>query len=555
MIAINLDKVVKSYGTQLVLDGACWEIHQGTKIGLVGANGAGKSTLLKLIVGEEEPTRVPGQAAGTIYRMKNLTIGYMAQEPALQPGRTVLEEALLAVPAIADTEAELADLEAQMADPAVYADADRLARVLDQHAATLDRYRALGGETYASRVQSTLRDLGLSEDQWDQPVETLSGGEKKLVALVRLLVARPDVLLLDEPDNHLDLAAKRRLERLIPNYDGTVVLISHDRYMLDLVVDEIAEVEDHRVTVYGGNYSEYAYEKKTALLRQQQLYGVQQNEIRRLEQSRNRLMEWARRSGGNPKFVRRARNIQKRLDRMDRIDRPILERKRMGLALSANGRGSQKALELVGVEKAFGDVAVLRGVDMRVWAGERVGMLGPNGAGKSLLFRIILGEEESSAGVVKVGPSSTIGYYAQEHETLDVSRTPVEMVRGIAPMYEEQAYGFLGRFLFDYHMARKPIAELSGGEKSRLQLAQLVLEEPNLLLLDEPTNNLDLASCEVLEDALEDYTGTVVAISHDRYFLDRIAARDGGRIVELDEGRVTEYAGGYTYYAEKKEIE
>jgi len=547
MIAVNLDKVVKSYGAQLVLDGACWEIHQGAKIGLVGANGAGKSTLLKLIVGEEDPTPAPGQPVGTVYRMKGLTIGYMAQEPALQPGGTVLEEALRAVPAIARLEAEMGGLEAQMADPAVYEDEARLARVLDQHAAALDRYHALGGETYASHVQSTLRDLGLAEDQWDQPVETLSGGEKKLVALARLLVQRPDVLLLDEPDNHLDLSAKRRLEQLIPNYDGTVVLISHDRYLLDLVVDQIAEVEAGRVTVYEGNYSEYAYEKRMALLRQQQMYGIQQREIRRLEESRDRLVQWSRQSGGNQKFVRRAKNIQKRLDRMDRIDRPVLEPRRMGLALLANGRGSQKALELVGVEKSFDGVAVLRGVDLRVWAGERVGLLGPNGAGKSLLFRIVLGEEEASAGEVKVGPSSTIGYYAQEHETLDVSRTPVEEARSVAPMYEEQAYGFLGKFLFDYQLARKPVAQLSGGEKSRLQLAKLMLESPNLLLLDEPTNNLDLASCEVLEEALEDYTGTVVAISHDRYFLDRMA----GRIVELDGGRVTEYPGGYTYYAEK----
>jgi ATP-binding cassette subfamily F protein 3 len=437
---------------------------------------------------------------------------------------------------LARVEAELARIEARLADPDVYGDEKALTRTLDHQARLLDEYTRLGGPGYEGRVRSTLRSLGFANADMNLPVEALSGGQKKLVGLARLLVTQPDLLLLDEPDNHLDLEGKAFLERFIRSYRGAVIIVSHDRYLLDLVADEIVELEDGRLTRYPGSYSEYAFEKQMRLLRQQQLYQAQQKEVKRLEQAAKRLLTWGA-VYDNVKFIRRGRNILKRLERMDRLDKPVLERRRMGLELDG-WRGSNKVLD------------ILAGLNLLLWRGERVGMVGPNGAGKSLLFRLILEQETASSGEIKIGPSVKVGYYAQEHETLDYGRTLIDTVRQAAKLSEEGAVRFLGRFLFDYDQARGLVANLSGGERSRLQMALLMLSDANFLLLDEPTNNLDIPSAEVLEDALADFEGTVFVISHDRYFLDRVA----GRIVELDEGSLTEYIGGYSDYQAAKGI-
>jgi len=329
--------------------------------------------------------------------------------------------------------------------------------------------------------------------------------------------------------------------------------VSHDRYLLDETVTCIAEVEDRRLTVYQGNYSAYAVEKQLQLLRQQQMYEAQQKEIARIEAAIARFEYWAS-IVVNERHIRQARSRQKMLARMERIEKPVLERRRMGLEL--NGwRGSRKVLEVAGLDKAYpvagspgSQRIILAGLSLLVWHGERVGLLGSNGAGKSVLFRCILGWEQPSGGQIRVGPSVKIGYYAQEHETLDPDKTLVEEVRQVRPMYEQAAVSFLGRFLFPYRMVRNRVRDLSGGERSRLQLAKLMLSDANFLLLDEPTNNLDLPSCEVLEGALDDFEGTVLVISHDRYFLNRVV----DRIVDLEEGALTEYRGDYTYYGEEK---
>ena len=559
MIIVNLDNVHHSFGTQTVLEGVSWEIQAGQKIGLVGPNGAGKSTLLRIIAREIQPQ------AGFIYRHKGVRIGYLAQDPALDPARTVWQETLHAASDLLRLEAELRHLEARMAAPEVYGDEARLERVLAAHARAQTEFERLDGYRHESRVREVLHALGFAEADFDLPVSALSGGQKKLVGLAKLLVAEPNLLLLDEPDNHLDLEGKAYLERLINAFSGTVVIVSHDRYLLDETVHLIAEVEDRRLTLYQGNYSAYAVEKQLRLLRQQQQYAAQQKEIVRIEAAIARFELWASITF-NPRAARQARSRHKMLERMDKVERPVLERPRMGLEL--NGwRGSQKVLEIVDLYKAFPsppshpsplspspaigtreEQIVLAGLDLLIWHGERVGMLGPNGAGKSVLLRCILDEEELSSGIIKVGPSVRIGYYAQEHETLDPDKTLIEEIRQVRPMYEQDAVSFLGRFLFPYRMTRNRVADLSGGEQSRLQLAKLMLSNANFLLLDEPTNNLDLPSCEVLENALDEFEGTILVVSHDRYFLDRVVER----IVELEEGTLAEYPGDYTYYRQEK---
>ncbi|NJN43865.1 MAG: ABC-F family ATP-binding cassette domain-containing protein [Anaerolineae bacterium] len=396
-------------------------------------------------------------------------------------------------------------------------------------------------------------ELGFSEADFALPVTVLSGGQKKLIGLAKLMVTQPDLLLLDEPDNHLDIDGKDFLARYIRAYKGAVAIISHDRYLLDLVVDEIAEIEDGKLTVFPGNYSEYAFEKQARLLRQQQMFQAQQKEITRLEQAAKRLLMWGK-IYDNEKFSKRGASMMKRIEKIDRLDKPVLERKQMGLEL-AGWRGSNKVLTLSNLDKSFPDPEnphderlIFAGLDLLIWHGERVGIVGPNGAGKSVLMRLILGDETPTGGEITLGPSIRAGHYAQEHETLDPNKTLLDTVRFAANCSESDAVAILGRFVFSYLQARSKISTLSGGERSRLQMLLLMISGPNFLLLDEPTNNLDIPSAEVLENALQDFEGTVFVISHDRYFLDRIATR----IVELEDGSLTDYSGNYSDYREAK---
>ena len=547
MIVANLDNIEHSFGTQKVLSGTSWEIQSGQKVGLVGPNGAGKSTLLRIIAGEIRPD------SGFVYRHKQARIGYLAQEPVLDASHTVWDEVLSAAVDLSHAEAELRRLEAQMADPEVFGDELALARVMSAHTRAQAEFEQLDGYRFQSRAREALKTLGLGDSDFELPVDALSGGQKKLVGLAKLLAVDADILLLDEPDNHLDLPGKARLEQFISGFPGTVVIVSHDRYLLDGTVTLVAEVEDQRLTIYQGNYSAYTVEKQLRLLRQQQRYEAQQKEIARIEAAIARFELWAS-LVVDERHARQARSRRKMLERMDKVEKPVMERRQMGLAL--NGwRGSQKVLEIADLEKAFAaasdrdeELIILAGLNLLLWHNERVGLLGANGAGKSVLFRCILGWEEPTGGTIKIGPSVRVGYYAQEHETLGLDKTLIEEIRGTKPMYEQQAVSFLGRFLFPYEMARNQVRTLSRGERSRLQLAKLMLSDVNFLLLDEPTNNLDLPSSEVLESALDDFHGTVLVISHDRYFLDRVV----DRIVELEDGALREYPGNYSYYAEER---
>lgn len=546
MIAIQLDHVSVTYIAKPIFRDLSWEIQHDRCVGLIGPNGCGKSTLLKLIAGELSTD------SGFVHRPGKLSVGYLPQEPRLTPGLTVWLEALSASSALQTLEVRLHQVEQHLSDPQVYGDEERLTHTLEEQARLIEQYEQLGGANYEGLVRSTLLRAGFSVEDFALSVDVLSGGQKKLLGLAKILITKPAVLLLDEPDNHLDLAGKALLERLINDHDGATILVSHDRYLLDLTVDEISELEDGRLKHYPGDYSEYAFEKRANLLRQQQLFQTQQKEIDRLEQAAHRLLVWGR-VYDNEKLIKRGKNILKRLDRIERIDQPVLERRRMELELRG-WRGSNKVLEIQALDKIFSgedddgskqeETLVLAGLNLLLWRDERVGLIGPNGSGKSVLFRLILGQETPTSGSIDLGPSVSIGHYAQEHQTLDYSKTLIDTVRGVTRFSENEAISFLAKFLFDYERARGPVRNLSGGERSRLQMALLRLSNANFLLLDEPTNNLDIASAEVLEDALNDFDGTVLVISHDRYFLDRTVTR----IVELEDGHLVEYKGGFSDY-------
>jgi ATP-binding cassette subfamily F protein 3 len=535
-IVVNLDKITVRLTGRTIFSEISWELQQKQRVGLVGPNGVGKSTLLKVIARELEPD------TGNIFRQPGLTWGRLAQEPELPPGRTILQEVLTAVPEIANLEQKLSELEHKMGTPSVYEHQETLAKVMAAHEKLLVRYEQIDGASYRSRVKETLTRIGFDAGAWELLTEHLSGGQKKLVLLAKLLIQRPQLLLLDEPDNHLDLASKQNLEEIINGYPGCVVIISHDRYLLDEVATHIADMENGRLVLYHGNYTAYATERELRRLRQQQLYTAQQKEIARIEAAIKRFELWAS-MVVNVRHIRQARSRRKMLDRMDKVEK-VSEQRRLSLDL-AGWRGSKKVIELDQVVKTFGNGrSLFDHIDMTLWHGERVGLVGPNGAGKSYLLKQLLDRDEIDTGEIKIGPSIQIGYYAQEQETLNYEQDLITAVREAAPLSREAAVAFLHRFLYTYDQMQQPIAKLSGGERSRLQLAMLVLKRPNLLILDEPTNNLDILSIEVLEQTLDEFEGTLLVVSHDRYFLDQVV----DRIVELKEGKLTEFLGGYTDY-------
>jgi ATP-binding cassette, subfamily F, member 3 len=541
MISITVSNSTLILGSRVIFRDLNWEVQHDQKIGLIGPNGAGKSSLFKLMIAEHSPEK-----GGAVIKAKGVTLGYLPQHPEFEPEKTAIELALEGNPRLAEIENELQRIENKLGDPAIYNNTKSLERALDSQHKLLEEYESLGGLNYTSRVRELLRGLGLPESDFEKPIRALSGGQKKLIGLARLMLARPSVLLLDEPDNHLDMPGKAYLEKLILDYPGAVVIISHDRYLLDACVTHIAEIEDGKISTFIGNYTEYIIDKEERLARQEELYQIQQREIGRLEMALKRYKQWV---VFNDKFATRIHNMEARIERIEKIDRPILERRKMDLAL--NGwRGSNQVLEMENVKKTFSHRQVLSEINFLIRHGERVGLIGANGAGKSVLLRLILGREEPTNGEIKIGPSVKVGYYAQEHETLDFNQTLIDAVRLGGNMSESNAVSFLIRYLFTYQQATQRIGSLSGGERSRLQLALLVLSGANFLLLDEPTNNLDIASAEVLENALNDFNGTVLVISHDRYFLDRTV----NRIFALENTMITEYIGGYSDYAEKAEV-
>lgn len=547
MIVTRLNAIKFSYGIAPIFEDLNFNIHDDRCIGLIGQNGSGKSSLMRVIMGE-----LPLEE-GHVSRNPATKIAYMPQDIEYDPAKTVIETIGAASIELMTVDRSLHQIESQLGDPKINTNPKALQKALDRQSILLEQYIQLGGPGYENNVRNLLSRFGFDEQEYDLPVDVLSGGQKKLLALASLVLQQPDILLLDEPDNHLDLHGKAILERFIRDYSGGVILISHDRYLLDLLVDEIVEIEQGRLNVYPGNYSEYAVEKQVRALRQQQVYQAQAKEINRLETSANRLLTWGRVYDNN-KFIRRGNNILKRLERMETVDQPVLEPDTMNLDLKG-WRGSTKVLEIKDLQIAFHDQSnqspqrtIIHDANLLVQHGERVGVVGLNGTGKSILFKAIRGEIQPTRGEIILGPSVKMGYYAQQHETLMVNLSLIEIVRKTAPLSEGRSVAFLNRFRFSYLQQRDMIGNLSGGERSRLQLALIMLTNPNFLLLDEPTNNLDIPSAEVLEEVLGEFQGTILVISHDRYFLDAVV----GRIVELEVGKLIEYVGNYSDYESQK---
>lgn len=546
MIAADLASISRIHGGRTIFRGLSWSLQDGEKIGLVGPSGWGKSTLLRVLAGIDTPD------AGAVTFRRGLRVAYLPQEYTGQSGRGAFDELLAAGGDAAAIETELGEVEQQLADPATLEDADAFDRVLHRHADLLERFEQAGGGAIRNRAEALLRSLGFDEDAWDRPMELLSGGQRKLIGIARCLLSEPGLLLLDEPDNHLDLERKAMLERVIRGFDGCVVVVSHDRYLLDETVNVICELDYSReagvvLRRWEGNYTSYVTQRELALLRQQQDYVAQQKEVQRLEAAIARFKLWAS-IVIDERHIKQARNKQRQIDAMDKVERPVLERRKMSLNFRPANRGGAKAVELRHLEKSFGEKVILIDADATIMNGERIGIVGPNGAGKSVLLKLILGQIPVDAGEVWTGPSIRTGYYSQEHETLDFNQTPIEALREVKPMYEGEAVAQLQRFLLPYESTSQRIATLSGGEKSRVQLARLMQLGANCLVLDEPTNNLDIPAAEVLEEALEKFQGAVIAVSHDRYLLDRLA----DRIFEVQDGELRIFEGGYSDYVRAK---
>jgi ATP-binding cassette, subfamily F, member 3 len=522
--------LTKSFGGRKILDGLDLELADGMRVGVLGPNGGGKSTLLAILAGQEHAD------AGTVTRRRGLVHAFL---PQLVPGdeRTPLAWVRAARPELAELERELAAVERRLADPRLATDLDAMGRALAHQDRLLARWQEHGGDRAEGEACALLDDLGVPEDV---PTAELSGGQRKLVALAACLARRPQVLMLDEPEAHLDMRRRDQLERIVDDFDGAVLMVSHDRHLLDACVGAIAELDRGRVRVWPGGYSAYAVARRLELERQRQQYVSRQKEIARLEEAVRRFRHWAH-IRVNERAARQARVKQMQIDRMDKVERPVFERRRMALGFRSAVRGGQRVLALEGVDVAFDD-PVLLDVDLVVGRGERVGVVGPNGAGKTALLRTLGGTLAPAGGERWIGPGIEVGYLSQAAAGLPPDQAVIDVLRAGRSMAEDTAVRRLMGFLFDYEQVRRPIRTLSGGERTRLAFLLLMEDAPNCLLLDEPTNHLDIDSIEVLEDALEHYDGTVVAVSHDRYFLDRIA----DRIVVVGDGAAHAYEGGWS---------
>ena len=525
MTLLRAEHISKAFAGEPVLQDVSLQLEAHHKVGLIGANGSGKSTLMQILSGDLPPD------SGTVERARRLAIGYLTQEMTLEGERTLYEEVREAFRPLLDMQAEMAALEARLGQPeSSHSD-------LQRYGALLETFQAREGYTIQARVEATLFGLGFGAEDLQKPAAQLSGGQKNMAALARVLLEAPDLLLLDEPSNHLDIVATEWLEGLIRDYQGAVVVISHDRYFLDRTVEQIVEIERHGLTSYPGNYSAYVKVKAERLEQQRKAYEQQQAEIRRQE-------DFIRRNMAGQK-TKQAQSRQKVLERLERVAPPTADTRRLGLQFETNQRESHEVIVCRKVHKSYGPHHVLRGVDFTVYRSDKVGLMGPNGAGKSTLLRLLMQQDTADAGTLRLGRNTTAAYYDQEMAGLNPNATVLDEVWQMAPLKPVgDMRSYLGRFLFSGDEVHNTIGHLSGGEKSRVALAKLMLSPANLLILDEPTNHLDIPAREALEGALAEYPGAVLIVSHDRYFLDRIVSR----LLYLRDGTCDAYAGNYSAY-------
>ena len=532
---LSCSNITKSFGTDSVLEQVSFHIEEREKAAIVGINGAGKSTLLKIIIGELAPDD------GTVVVTKGKTLGYLAQHQDLDSSRTIYDELLEVKRPVIEMEERIRQLEIEMKHSA----GEELETLYQTYSRLSHEFELANGYAWKSEITGVLKGLGFEEEEFSKSVCTLSGGQKTRVSLGKLLLSRPDIILLDEPTNHLDMESIAWLENYLLNYQGTVIIVAHDRYFLDRVVTKIVELDNGKATVFQGNYS--AYSEKKAMLRANILkaYLNQQQEIRHQEEVITKL-----RSFNREKSIKRAESREKLLNKMERIEKPTEVNDAMNITLEPDIQSGNDVLTVRGLSKGFDGQQLFSGVDFDIKRGERIAIIGNNGTGKTTILKIINGIVPADSGEIRLGSRVHIGYYDQEHHVLHNEKTLFQELSDTYPgMNNTQIRNVLAAFLFTGEDVFKLIGDLSGGEKGRVSLAKLMLSEANFLILDEPTNHLDITSKEILENALNHYTGTVLYVSHDRYFINRTATR----ILDLTHNTLVNYIGNYDYYLEKRD--
>ncbi|BCB02113.1 ABC-F family ATP-binding cassette domain-containing protein [Bacillus sp. KH172YL63] len=535
MILLQVNQLSKNFGADNILSNIKLEIQTRDRVALVGRNGAGKSTLLKIIAGHLS------YDSGEITKPKGVTIGYLAQNTGLESDLSIWAEMLTVFEELQKQEKQLRHLEKQMADPSVYEQEDIYQRVLKEYDELQVRFKDSGGYQYEADIRSVLHGLNFADFDYDTKISTLSGGQKTRLALGKLLLTKPDILILDEPTNHLDIETLSWLETYLQSYEGAVLIVSHDRYFLDSVVNQVYEISRNRSKKYHGNYSKYLEQKAEDYEKDLKMFERQQQEVAKLE-------DFIQRNIARASTTKMAQSRRKKLERMDMMDRPLGDEKSANFAFQIDRQSGNDVLHVQDLTIGYHDEQISSHIDFSVKKGDSIALVGPNGIGKSTLLKTLVNKLKPLGGEFKFGSNVSISYYDQEQAELSSNKTVLNELWDEYPMkMEKEIRTVLGNFLFSGEDVLKPVSTLSGGEKARLALSKLMMERGNVLILDEPTNHLDLDSKEVLENALIDYPGTILFVSHDRYFINRIATK----VVELSKMGSTSYLGDYDYYLEK----
>ncbi|WP_434793763.1 putative ABC transporter ATP-binding protein YheS [Terrisporobacter petrolearius] len=538
MIVLSCNNLYKSFGIDSILENICFTVNEGDKIGIIGINGTGKTTLMKIISGEY------GYDEGDIYTSKDCEIGYLQQNTNFLSNNTILEEVLTVFKPLIDMENYLRELEHKIAEEGSKDNSPILEKLMNDYSHVLEDFASKNGYGYKSEAKGVLKGLGFKDDDMDKPINILSGGEKTRVLLGKLLLKKPTLLLLDEPTNHLDSEAIEWLEFFLKQYKGTVMLISHDRYFLDQVVDRVFEIHNKKLKSYNGNYSKFIELSKVEKELELKKFEDQQKDLKRQEESIERLKAY-----GREKHLKRARSKEKALDKVDVLDKPEAYRKKAKIQFNPSISSGNDVLHVEDLSMAYDERILFKGVNFDIYRGEKVALIGPNGIGKSTLFKIVMNELTPICGDFKLGTNVNVSYFHQEQKTLNLDNTIIDEIwDSNEKLTQTEIRNMLGSLLFEHEEVFKKISTLSGGERARIAILKLILSKANFLLLDEPTNHLDIDSKEVLEEALENYTGTIFTISHDRYFLNTVV----DKILVLGENGITEYLGNYDYYINKK---